>query len=114
MFSKISKWLPLLVWMALIFAMSHQPKAAIVDFGGWDLLVKKLAHLFAYALLAIFAYTPTKNRWLALAIVVLYAGSDEYHQMFVAGRHGTLIDVGIDTVGGVFGILLWRRLTVES
>ena len=46
----------------------------------------------------------------ALAIAVLYAVSDEFHQSFVEGRNGSPLDVGIDTVGAAISArLLWRR-----
>lgn len=43
------------------------------------------------------AFTPA----LALAAIasLLYALSDEFHQRFVAGRTGSLRDVGIDSAG---------------
>ena len=46
----------------------------------------------------------------ALALGVLYAVSDELHQAFVRGRHASPIDVAIDTVGLLLGLLAWRRL----
>jgi VanZ family protein len=42
-----------------------------------------------------------------VVISVLYAISDEYHQHFVHGRHGTPIDVLIDSIG-IFGIVVWE------
>ena len=45
----------------------------------------------------------------ALALGVLYAASDELHQAFVRGRHASPIDVAIDTVGLLIGLLAWRR-----
>lgn len=42
----------------------------------------------------------------------LYACTDEFHQVFVAGRDGNLMDVGIDSLGAFTGIcagfLFWR------
>ena len=56
-------------------------------------------------------------RWdeagLALAIVFLYAASDELHQAFVPTRTALVSDVFIDTAGGAAGLLaLWlaRRI----
>ncbi len=45
----------------------------------------------------------------AAAIAVLYAVSDEYHQTFVAGRHGSPIDVLIDGAGVAIAWALVRR-----
>ena len=35
----------------------------------------------------------------AAAISLAYAATDEYHQTFVDGRHGSPLDVGIDAIG---------------
>jgi VanZ family protein len=42
---------------------------------------------------------------LALLICILYAISDEIHQMFIPGRSGQVSDVLIDSTGGLVGIL---------
>ena len=36
----------------------------------------------------------------------LYACSDEYHQTFVPGRAGAMIDVAVDMAGVLFGLAL--------
>jgi VanZ family protein len=46
---------------------------------------------------------------LALLITMLYAISDELHQSHVSGRHATPFDVGFDTIGAVFSLLLIHR-----
>jgi VanZ family protein len=38
---------------------------------------------------------------LSLIVTVLYAASDEFHQSFTSARSASLIDVGIDSVGGM-------------
>ena len=42
---------------------------------------------------------------------VLYAISDELHQSFVAGRHGTPVDVAIDALGVGLAVLAWVVVT---
>lgn len=52
-------------------------------------------------------------RFLIYAIIfsVLYAASDEYHQVFVSGRVGSPMDVLIDSVGIVItGVGVWRKI----
>jgi VanZ family protein len=44
-------------------------------------------------------------------MAVLYAGSDEFHQSFTSGRHPSVMDVGIDTLGAITGALFFRWLT---
>ena len=52
----------------------------------------------------------TGTRAAAIAITLLWAASDEYHQSFVDGRHGSPWDVAIDAVGvGLAGLLVARR-----
>lgn len=49
-------------------------------------------------------------RIVALGWCVLYAISDEVHQLFVPGRWGTVWDVLLDTLGAATGIILWEVL----
>lgn len=42
------------------------------------------------------------------AICVLYAVSDEVHQLFVLGRSGQIKDILIDSTGAVIGIALYE------
>jgi VanZ family protein len=52
---------------------------------------------------------------LALLFTLGYGLLDEWHQTFVAGRFGTLTDVGFDVMGAVIGLLIYRTwFTVEK
>ncbi len=98
-----------LFWMALIFWFSDQPKLFYLPDSLLDTLFKKSAHAFAYGVLWFLWWRATGHRtWMALAITVLYAMSDEYHQTFVPGRHGQLFDVGVDTFGALLAIAITR------
>jgi VanZ family protein len=102
-------WLPVVAWAAVIFAFSSIPSLSS-GLGGWDLVLRKLAHLTEYAILGALLLRATRRPSLALALATLYAASDEVHQHFVEGRHASPIDVGIDAVGALVGILAWRAL----
>lgn len=104
------RWLPLLIWMALIFIVSHQPKETIPAYGQWDLIVKKGGHVIAYGILAILARRAGFRERSALLLTFLYAVSDEFHQRFVPGRTGTVLDVFIDALGATMSLLLLRHL----
>ena len=41
-----------------------------------------------------------------MLVGVTYAASDEFHQSFVPGRGPSIIDVGIDSLGVLTGILI--------
>jgi VanZ family protein len=101
------EWLPVVIWAALIFAVSSIPSLG-TGLGVWDLVLRKLAHVSEYAVLGfllarVVAVAP------ALLIGVLYAVSDELHQTFVAGREGAPRDVAIDALGVAIGIFVQRR-----
>ncbi len=102
-----STWLPVLAWAALIFALSSVPSLS-TGLGLWDLVLRKLAHAGEYAVLgALLARALAEPA--ALLVGAAYAVSDELHQTFVPGREGALLDVGIDSLGVLVGILLFRR-----
>lgn len=91
---------------------SYEELAYAAD--GIHFYVRKAAHMSIYFLLAITVSFPlyvyrVRGLWLMLLagiICVGFAGLDEYHQSFVAGRGPSLRDVGIDSIGAFIGILL--------
>ena len=112
----LKKWGPVVLWMALIFVVSAQPTLPAVEDSFLDLVIKKGGHMAAYGILAWLIWravesVPGEGRlailvWLA---AVLYAGSDELHQLFVPGRHGSLADVMADGLGALIAVIvLWR------
>ena len=106
-------WLPVVAWAALIFAFSSVPDLG-TGLGGWDLLLRKIAHAAEYAVLGALLARALPRPGLAVAFGVLYALSDEAHQAFVPGRLGSPIDVAIDAVGVVAGVVLWERALARS
>ena len=78
-------------------------------------LVRKSAHFIIYFLLGLFVISLIKEykvidiKYLIYAFIfcLLYACSDEVHQLFVVGRSGNIIDVIIDSIGSIFGILCY-------
>ena len=133
-------WLPVLVWMGVIFSassdrMSFQHSSRIIGpFLHWlfphlsdeavhavVIFVRKCAHLTEYAVLALLLWralrrpaepVPAPWQWskagLVLALVALYAASDEIHQAFVPSREACVRDVLLDTTGAALALLcLW-------
>lgn len=78
--------------------------------------VRKTAHVLEYFVLAVTVAFPLyvyRIRGIGLVFVagvfcVGFAGLDEYHQSFVAGRGPSIRDVAIDSIGILPGILLVR------
>jgi VanZ family protein len=73
--------------------------------------IRKFAHLFEYALLAILAinaFRAFRQRiFIALGVVLAVASIDEFNQSFDLRRTGTPFDVFIDLAGGLVGLGLW-------
>jgi VanZ family protein len=95
-------------WAALIFVLSSIPDLG-TGLGGWDLVLRKIAHAAEYAILAALLVRALRRPGLAIALGVAYAISDEIHQSFVTGREGAPLDVVIDSVGVVVGALVAAR-----
>ena len=106
--SQLHAWLPVVAWAAVIFAFSSVPSLSS-GLGGWDLVLRKLAHVTEYAILGALLLRATRRPWLALGLAAAYAASDEVHQHFVSGRVGAPLDVLIDSAGVALGVAVWRR-----
>jgi VanZ family protein len=102
------RWLPVFAWAAVIFALSSIPSLS-THLGTWDYVLRKCAHMTEYAILGVLLARATGSRPAAFVLAVAYACSDEWHQTFVRGRHGTPVDVGIDAVGVLIGLTLLAR-----
>jgi VanZ family protein len=106
--SALTLWLPVLAWAVVIFAFSSVPSLG-TGLGTWDLVLRKLAHVSEYAVLGLLLARAVRRPALAVALGAGYAVTDEVHQTFVEGRHGTPRDVAIDTLGALVGVLVWSR-----
>jgi len=82
-------------------------------------LIRKTAHIVEYAILSILLWCalrkpvvndrrPWRHRdaFLAFGLTAAYSLTDEFHQLFVPSREGSLRDVGFDTGGALIGVLL--------
>lgn len=129
------KWLLVLAWMIVIFLMSNDPgdvsseKSRFVMyifsllgidlnsvFGEWaSFAVRKTAHMSEYFILCLLFFNALHeniktNRAIILSLIfsILYAISDEFHQIFVPGRAGRAFDVLIDTTGAnISGVIIY-------
>ena len=76
--------------------------------------VRKSAHFTIYLILGILFYNLIRlymnNNFkiliISILMCVIYACSDEIHQLFVFGRSGEIRDVLIDSIGSLIGILI--------
>ncbi len=104
----VLRWVPVALLAAAVFLFSSLPSQDLPTFGSWDTLAKKGAHALGYGLLAAAVWRGFGwNRrlwWLALVLAAAYAGTDELHQRFTPGRHSSVLDVGIDSLGAAVAI----------
>lgn len=129
-------WLLILIfWCAAIFYCTGQPvfndehtlkffyviglPEAIIKIT--DFIVRKLTHITLFFLLAYFALKVVRGwRWdymVAWVFASLYGLTDEWHQLYVPGRSGSLRDVIIDSTGAFLLIAIayvWDRKHQKS
>jgi VanZ family protein len=127
-------WAVTVAWAILIFDLSTQGFGSNFTQGllAWALellhlrvsprsfhllhaLLRKLAHLTEYAIFALLLYGPpgekTQRLWrprravFSIVGAALYSLTDEFHQLSVSGRHGSLLDCGLDTLGATLAML---------
>lgn len=80
--------------------------------------VRKLAHFTLYFVLGILFYNVVclynidikKALLISILFCIIYACSDEIHQLFILGRSGELRDVLIDTLGSILGIFIVKNI----
>lgn len=128
----ILSWVAVGMWMGIIFFLSHQVGSESSDLSNgitttiihaiqrlfpfipieeafFHHLIRKSAHFMAYFVLgmlvmhALGVFKRVKIM-LGFMICVIYATTDEVHQLFIPGRSGEVRDVIIDSFGAAAGI----------
>jgi VanZ family protein len=106
--------------MAVIFFVSDQPSLNS-GLGAIDLIGRKLIHFAEYALLTFLWWralvtvtSPGKAALFAFLLASGYAATDEYHQTFVEGRHGSPVDWAIDSAGAALVALKLRTVRARD
>ncbi len=129
-------WLPLLVWLGVIFLGSTNLMSAehtsrlIVPILLWLkpgmapdrilfilIVMRKSAHVSEYAILALLLWRALRSGptlcttrpvlfGAVLVACIVFAASDEFHQSFVKSRTPSVRDVILDTAGALFGLLI--------
>lgn len=139
----LSRYVPLIVWLAFISVASSDSFSAgntsriIAPLILWvfpnttpetlavvHFITRKLAHFTEYAILGFLAARAFRSsprpaihsRWflISLLLIVTYALLDEYHQSFVPSRTASIYDSMIDMAGGLTALLIIRRRTRAS
>lgn len=133
-------WLPPVVWMGVILWLGSGdfsatetssilgpvlswlfPLATPAEIAAGHAVLRKVAHLTVYAILALLWYrglaqsarvAAGRSALIALGISLAWAGVDEIRQTLVASRTGTVRDVAIDAAGASVALAVrhlgWR------
>lgn len=135
----IEYWTPLVVWLVAIFFFSTDafsagetsriivpilafffPHSSPGQLELWHGVIRKLAHITEYFILAALTYRSliheqpdlVQAKLRTIMFVVFAAMLDELHQRFTASRTASPIDVGYDCLGAVWA--LWLITTHET
>ncbi len=116
---EMMRWLPAVVWMSVIFYLSHQTgddlSSFLPLFQIWFPQMKSFdwGHFAAYFILALTyywafgrKYAGIKGRLMAVLLCFLFGITDEYHQSFVDGRMPDMMDLRNDTIGAALAMIL--------
>jgi len=141
--SFLKYWLPLLLWLSLIFIGStdlmsaEQTSRFLVPFLRWldpqisiatilsiHFALRKLGHFIEYGILAVLLWralrgtlTSTRNLGIASLVFMVSAGfaaSDEFHQFLIPSRTASLKDVMIDICGAIIGLMTCWTFTRKT
>jgi VanZ family protein len=134
-------WIASILWMGVIFMFSSDDavgsneksdtiltaffslfgKDGATDLQAFSFWLRKAAHFAEYLVLGGLVANawrntlPPRHLWrvflLSVVFCVIYAATDEIHQMFVPGRAGRLADVAIDSAGAAVGAALFAFTT---
>ena len=104
----LTLWLPVVAWAALIFALSSVPNLSTAEGTLGDVLSSG-AHAVEYAIFGVLLYRALDARLLAFVAGFAYAITDEIHQSFVPGRMASGLDLAVDALGLLAGIVLVER-----
>lgn len=131
--NRLSRYLPLLLWLGVIWLASSPqmsasqtsrfvapiarffyPEISPEELRVVHVAVRKTAHFVEYAVLALIAARAFRSSWrrllnrywffLAFALVVVCSLLDEYHQSLVSSRTGTIYDSLLDMTGGLVAL----------
>lgn len=126
----------MLLWMLLIFIMSSCDATESTNQSNFivniinnifkieniellSFIIRKLAHFTEYLILGFLTINMlnkndiSKKYLLSILICIIYATSDEIHQIFVPGRACQIRDILIDSIGSITGVYLYKLINTK-
>ena len=116
--NKKLNWTIVALWMLLIFYLSNQPSLKSPLSSNIDFLLRKIAHISEFAILTYFLiksfnrHNIRLNKSIILSVVISlsYAFLDEFHQIFIFERVGSIRDVFIDSIGIFIMAIIYKKM----
>ena len=115
--TRLKLWVPVFIWMAIIFTLSSMPGKVIPDVKIPHL--DKLAHFVEYFILGFLLIRAflnsskgiSRTSLVAIAIFIAagFAVTDELHQAATPNRETDIVDFMFDSIGAATGILLYKK-----
>lgn len=108
-----------IIWAGIIYYFSSIPDLKSSFSSTVDLVLRKGAHVFIYMILTyllakIFDKDTRVYLFFVIVIAILYAWTDELHQLSVWGRSGSPKDILIDSIGVLGGVIFYRWFKKEK
>lgn len=95
--------------MLVIFGVSSLEGGLINEVGLGKESIQINGHFVLFTLLCLTYYKALKNSFQAFLLTIVYAFSDELHQVFVAGRSASMFDIFVDTCGALLAVIIvWK------
>lgn len=121
---KVIKLLLIILWLLVIFIFSNQDGTTstaltngvlekylfFIDSDVLFIIIRKIAHITEYLILGILVFSFVnefkidRKIIISLLICLIFSSLDEFHQLFIPGRTGKILDVFIDMIGVLLGI----------
>ena len=81
--------------------------------------IRKIAHITEYLILGFLMFNllnqySVTNIYYAIGLSILYSCTDEFHQLFINGRSGSIRDILIDSIGILIGTYLYKLLFIKN
>lgn len=125
-----------ITWMLLIFIMSSFDATESANQSNFivniisnilnienarllSLIIRKLAHFTEYLILGFLTINMlnkndiSRKYLISILICIIYATSDEIHQIFVPGRAYQIRDILIDSIGSITGVYLYKLINTK-
>lgn len=125
-------YFPAVIWAGVVFYFSSIPSLQFaLPSTAEEIILRKGAHFVEFAILAIllwrafyggYKFYPRYAFWWVFILAALYGASDEFHQTFVVGRTGKVIDAIYDAASILFMVeilvvaacrkIIWKNVAI--